>query len=313
MPRWAARASTLQERFECWFSGRFAAYGAILLVALGAHGLLLLNDGIYFDGWIFYTYLVEQRWDLLGEYFTRQSLPQMILLFRLLALFPAFNIVYKFLAFLALLSSAIFVYEIAQRLAWTGRGENLAIALLALAYPAYQYALEISHLWNLLPYAVFMGGWLLALQATGRTGRQHWLWRMAALLCLLFSFLNTALLVYYAGFLLLFALHVCRGAGWSGRQCPGHFARRYPEFLLLPPLYWLVMRLVWPPGGVFADYNQIRPALLLGPAGWLTFLRVTTLEHLGYALSLVRPGLLPPLVPPSRTRARRVQRRSCAT
>ncbi len=47
----------------------------LLLSALVVHGLLLLNDGVYWDGWLPYDSLMKKRWDLMYLWFSQAGLP----------------------------------------------------------------------------------------------------------------------------------------------------------------------------------------------------------------------------------------------
>jgi hypothetical protein len=253
------------------------------------HGLLLLYDGVYSDGWLFYTYLSEGRWDLLANFFVKQGHPHTTYLYRLLALFPDFLLAHRLLAFGSLLASGWLTYGLLQKLNWFTRGESLLVALWSIGFPAYQYGIEISHLWNLLPYSVFLLGWWLALglDSTERSKEKTGL-RVGALACLAFSFMNPALLVFYFGFWLV----------WSGRIYrqqaihPVQIMRRYPDFLLLPFAYWGLMRLLFPPHGIFVDYNEIDPTRLLDLSGWWQFVEVGVLAQLTRPFTLMPPLLL---------------------
>ncbi|MFO7537087.1 MAG: hypothetical protein R6X32_03405 [Chloroflexota bacterium] len=258
-----------------------------------AHGLLLLYDGIYNDGWLYYTYMSEARWDLLGDLFLKQGIPHTIYLYRLLALFPNFLLAHKLFAFGSLLAIGWLLYGITQKLGWFTRGESLLLALWSVGFPAYQYAQEISHSWNLLPYPLFLLGWWLALHlvepphnsthATRRTGL-----RLGALVCLALSFTNPALLVFYFGFWLV----------WIGRIYIQHptnlfsIVGRTPDFLLLPFLYWGLMRLFFPPHGLFADYNEISLANLLNINAWWQFTNLGVVGQLARLFELIPVPLL---------------------
>jgi len=221
-------------------------YLILLLATFLLHGLLLLNDGIYVDGWLYYVNLSEQRWALLSDYFLQQGIPQAVYLYRLLALFPNFIAAHKVVAFLSLLLSGFLIYAIVTELQFTSKYENLVLALFTLAFPGYQFAVEISHLWNLLPYTLFLVGWWLAFRAerASQSGenRLHLLARAGALLVLLISFMNASLLVYYFGFLLFFFICVSYHRNLSWKTMPAQVIRKYPDYMLLPLAYWFVMR-----------------------------------------------------------------------
>jgi hypothetical protein len=267
----------------------FLAYLVLAGYTVLAHGLLLLYDGVYNDGWLYYTYLSEARWDLLGDFFLKQGIPHTIYLYRLLALFPDFLLAHKLFAFGSLLAVGWLLYGLTQKLGWFTRGESVLLAAWSVGFPAYQYAQEISHSWNLLPYPLFLLGWWLALEMNSTQGRKTKAGlRLGALACLALSFVNPALLVFYFGFWLV----------WIGRIYqqqaihPVQSVRRYPDFLLLPFAYWGLMRLLFPPHGIFADYNEINPSLLLDLNGWWQFVEVGVLAQLLRPFTLMSPLFL---------------------
>lgn len=248
----------------------------LLIAALSVHGLLLLNDGVYVDGWLFSTYFTEGRWDLLLEFFAKQGIPHAAYLYSVLNLFPDFLLAFKIIAFVCLLFAAVFTYAIARELQLFSKYEGLMLALLTLAYPSYQFAVEISHLWNLLPATIFLAAWLLALraerwQANGHTAK-HVFFRMSGLLLLVLSFMNASLLTYYFGFLFVYLVHSSRQQHLTRDEIPRHLVSRL-DFLLLPIVYWLLARLFFPSHGVFADYNVIDSSAIIVPASWWQFLQ----------------------------------------
>jgi hypothetical protein len=268
--------------------------GAALLL----HGLLLLNDGLYVDGWLYYVYLSEPRWDLLAELLAQQGIPQVLLLFRLLSLFPDFLFAYKVIAFLSILISGWCVYAIAGELGYTGEFENLFLAVFTMSFPAYQYAVEISHLWNIVPYALFFAGWFLALRALraardGATTR-HLVLHIGALLLLAASFMNGSLLVYYGGFLILYLIHLSRIKAQPLPAFVIHAITRHPDFVLLPFAFWLVTTLTLSREGVFASYNQFSPASLFAFGAWWQYLRDGVLVQFARSVRLV--PMLPALI-----------------
>jgi hypothetical protein len=47
----------------------------IILVALLAHGLVLLNDGVYWDGWVFSGLQADGDWDTVRDYWQGYGVP----------------------------------------------------------------------------------------------------------------------------------------------------------------------------------------------------------------------------------------------
>jgi hypothetical protein len=169
-------------------------YLLLFAIALLTHGLLFLHDGVHVDGWLFRTYIVEERWDLLADFFIKQGLPQTTYLYRFIGLFPNYILAHCLLAFGSLLAASWFTYALCRQTSLLSRYESLLVALFSFTFPAYQFAVEISHLWKLLPYALFLGGWLLVWRAEGELdGAKRPItvvWRVAGAFCLLLSFMN---------------------------------------------------------------------------------------------------------------------------
>ena len=95
-------------------------YFLIAAVALLCHGLLLLNDGTYWDDWLLKSYLVESNWDALHDMATEMGLPILAHFFWTLTLTGLLGF-YKFIAFLSILFSAFLVYRLALQFNWFTR------------------------------------------------------------------------------------------------------------------------------------------------------------------------------------------------
>jgi hypothetical protein len=273
---------------------RLRPHVAYLILAgytLLAHGLLLLNDGLYVDGWLYDAYIREGRWELLTALAGQQGQPQTAALYFLLGQLPNPILAHRLLALSAIYLSGCFIYATGRATGCLSRPESLLLAQLSIAYPGYQYAVEISHIWNLLPYCLFLGGWWLVWRG-GRAAGGGRAIRPAAAALFLLSFTHPGLLLYFYG---LYGLWLLRpGPGQQplpGRRLLAQLGRR-PELPLLPPLYWLAMRLLVPPGGVFADYNQLSGRLLASAASWQAFVETAVFGQLGRLFDLLPAWLI---------------------
>ena len=255
-------------------------YLLLVLSTFLLHGLLLLNDGIYVDGWLYWSYLSARRWDLLFSLSAQQGVPQTASLYRALALFPDFILAHKLLAFSCLLLSALLIYRLARELQLLTRQESFFLALFTLAFPAYQFGLEISHIWNLLPYTLFLGGWLLALRAEQYCPerRERCLaYRLLALLAFLFCFMNPSLLAYYQR----------RNDQLTAVQAIRRLLRQRLALVVLPLVYWATMRVAFPPHGVFVDYNELALSNLARGGIWWEFVGTGIVDQFTKSLSLI--------------------------
>ena len=243
------------------------ATAVILLYSLLTHGFLFLYSGVYSDGWLFYTYLSEGRLDLLYDFFLKQGHPQTALLYWPLSWTSHFLPLHRLLAFASLAAVGLLTYAIGRELDILAPFESLLAALFVVGFPAYQYAMEISHLWNLLPYPIFLAGWLLTLRAAHPERPRQGYARPLALLCFVIGFTNPALLVFHFGLLPLWLYQLSRTRGWAFWRP----ALRYPDVWLTPFLYWLLNGLLLPPHGIFADYNRPSLGNAFDPAIWREF------------------------------------------
>ncbi len=108
-------------------------YGLLIALAVVAHGLLLLNDGIYWDDWYLYTALQQHNWPaiaLLGQ----RGIPTDPFLYWIIG-YGGRVFAFKLVKFVAYTLVALLIYETCLASRRLRRGAALAIAALALTYP----------------------------------------------------------------------------------------------------------------------------------------------------------------------------------
>jgi hypothetical protein len=228
-------------------------YTLIILVGFVAHGLLLLNDAAYWDGWLIYAAKFLDRWELTyGIYADRGGLPLYTFFHWLLYQSPAFIFGYKLTAFLFILFSAVFIYKITCKLL-DDRRIALFLSLLALTYPANQAVVELIVIPYLLSYFLFWLGSLLMVKATFEKPANPLLVHIAALLCLLLSFRMYSLLVYAYGLLAVLFLvwHWKQGTGLG--ESLTSFLRTFAAYISLPILFWFGNAWFFPPSGPYVN------------------------------------------------------------
>lgn len=239
---------------------RLWPYFAIGLVALLGHGLLLVNDGTYFDDWMLKPLLAEGNWSGLHQWFSEMGLP----------LFPYFywgvklaGGQYQVAAFLTKFFSAVLIYKICLRFNWVNRYEALGIALLNLAYPAYQVAVTYCNLIYEFYYCLFLlAAWLLLRsEQTGGSEGPGLPSRLASLFLFFIAFNLNSLLVFYFPFLLLLFLHLKQARTLSWSAAAKTLPPRRIDFILLPFVYWTGKKLLFPTHGQYEGYNAINLSL----------------------------------------------------
>lgn len=237
---------------------RLWPYLAIVLAALLGHGLLLFNDGTYWDDWLMKSQLATGTWSAQYDWAAQMGLPVFAYFFWGLKLAGLLGN-YKAVAFLSLFTSAILVYKICLRFAWVNRIEALGIALLSLVYPAYQTTVALSTLQYEVFYCLFLiAAWLLL--RSEQTAGPKWpalAMRLTTLLLFFLAFNVNSLLVFYFPFLLLVFLSIRQARGLSWSEAVKTLPLRRLDFILLPFAYWGSKKVFFPTHGLYAHYNAI--------------------------------------------------------
>lgn len=252
-------------------------YFLIALAALLSHGLLLLNDGTYFDDWILKPLLIDGNWNELQNWFSEMGLPVSPYFYWAMHQTGDY---YKIAVLLTKFFTAVLVYKICLRLVWVNRYEALGIALLNLVYPAYQVATTFCNLIYEFYYLLFLlAAWLLlrAEPLKGWNG-QGLLARLPPLLLFFISFNLNSLLVFYFPFLLLLFLHLKQAHQFSWSAAARTLLPRHADFILLPFVYWAGKKLLFPTHGLYESYNTIKFSLSVLASHILDFI-----ETAGYA------------------------------
>lgn len=247
-------------------------HAIIAVVALIVQGPILLMDGIYWDGWLIYTYLAEKNWNNIIAMFIESGSPTTLYLHWFMGYLPNIILGYRLLAFVSIACSGLLVYLIGNEIKWVNSTENLWIALLSLAYPANQVAFEVINAPSVFYLCLFYSACLLALRAERVVGFGHYGLRASAVLLFLISFTVNSLLVFYFGFLLLLVLVVRRLQSRSLREIITRFLPHHLDYILLPFLYWIAKDIFFPPYGQYAYYNQFQLSIDLLIANTRAFL-----------------------------------------
>jgi len=241
------------------------AYMIIIFVALMTHGLLLLNDGHYVDGWLIYTELVDGDWDTLSLWLIQAGLPGHLYFYWLMDYLPGVIFKFRLVAFLSILLTAVLVYKICDESKLTSRWESLFIALISLTYPAFQASVITPITANLVFYFLFILAVFLAVWSERVCGIARHSLRGCSVVLFFLSFSINSLLVFYFGFLFFLLVYEQRLMQWTFGQAFLQFLTRRMDFLLLPFAFWVVKEFFFPRYGDYVDYNrfQFSPAALI--------------------------------------------------
>lgn len=231
-------------------------YLLIGFISLIVHGLLLFNDGIYWDDWLSITTLKDKNWSVIRAAGLERGVPFDSYFIWFFSRFQNIEFAQSLFAFLFILLASVLVYAICNQVGVLTRTDSLWIALIHLVYPAFQTRVLLSTTNYLFYYMLFLGGVFLALKSQDRDSIWRFGLRIGAYCLFLISFSLSSLLVFYFGFLLLFVLYTRQVKAFSKREMLTRFLPRNLDFLLLPFLFWFAKEIIFPRYGLYTNYNQ---------------------------------------------------------
>lgn len=221
-----------------------------------AHGLLLFNQGVFWDDWLVKGFLDDGNWHLLRDMTSELGLPILAYFFGALK-FLGLSDYYKTIALCLIFCSTIIIYKIGLQVGWISQMEALAIALVSAVYPAFQTAVLLTTLHYQFFYCIFLLAVLLVLisekQETAEQSGSGLRW--LALLLFFISFNLNSLLVFYGPFLALLFLHskYIRRLSWHALAKFIFTHRAY--FVWAPIVYWSAKKILFPTHGLYKNYN----------------------------------------------------------
>jgi hypothetical protein len=251
---------------------RLFPFAALGLLCLYCHGLLLTNDGLYWDGWYVFDWVKNRNWPVLHLFYDSLGLPFFELIYRVFACAPTLIAAFMWATVLSFFASGVLTYRLGIELASLTRAEALAVALLSVGIPLFTAAQDFIMFPFIFTHSLFLfAAWLVS-KAIPSSGPRQWILRFFAVVAFVLSFSNAALLVYYGGFYILFFFSYYRRHSHSSLVAAAwRFAARFPELLLLPPLTWYARSVLTPQYGWYERYNQ--PLLNQVPTNLGSFFR----------------------------------------
>lgn len=233
---------------------RWVDYLIIVLVGLVTHGLLLLNDGVYWDGWILYFKLVKGT--SLAQWFVEAGRPFEFCFHWIMGHFPGFIFEYKLVSFLSIIFIAVLIYEICRKFKQVSRTESLLISVIVLTYPVLHVGVEMTITAYLFFYMLFCLAAFLVFKSKETTGIIHYVWRVLSLIIFFVSFSLYSLLVFFFGFILLLMLYERHYRGFSLRQIVTLFLPRHLDYISLPFLFWILNKRFFPLSKFYAEFSD---------------------------------------------------------
>lgn len=260
------------------------------ILLLAAHAPLMLNDGVFMDGWLQikqspnYVVNLDFLWHGAGH-------PVFYFYYSIANLSGAPVLVMKIMALAGMLLGAVSLSLAATRARLLDPMEAIGFSLIVWTYPGYQMWADKALAVYVFSFGLFLfGTWLLMLAFDARGGR-HVVFRIAAALAFFLSFALNSLMMLYV--FVMFGLLVAVWRADDGEGAPlrrvvlsaWRCAAGYPEFVALPLIYWGVLNIWFKRIGAYASYYGIHlPMFSDLRNGWDAFFQ------LGYMNILARAG-----------------------
>lgn len=236
------------------FSWRSLA--TLTALALAANALNALNDGIFWDGWLIYRAFTSGHPELFRLALEESGLPQVYWLHWLVWQSPNPIWLYKTAGFIALSAATPLAYlAMCLTRVISARTAVIAAAVMAVC-SSFQVGFELIMFQYVVCYCLFWAATCLMVWSTPLEGPGRPAARVASLVLFFASFTIESLLVFYA-VPCLWLLY--RGLKQSQSLMPAVAltVRRHPDYLVLPPLYWVLTRTLLPRTGMYAEYNKV--------------------------------------------------------
>jgi hypothetical protein len=232
--------------------------GLILGYGFLAHGVVLLNDGLYWDGWMVDLWQQYHDRKSMRRFYWEVGMPNLYFEHRIMGRLPRRQVAYRVISLASILITAIFVFLTAVHTNAFNPLQATAISLLLLSYPAYAVAFDgIVSLQYTFKIAIFYAGCFLVTTSIGQPTLAGNIGFLASLILFVVSFTANSTLVFFWGFLLLYAWLVRTGSA------DGFGTYEYVKvtvMAVLPFAYWVTKETWFPRHGYYKNYNKIRLA-----------------------------------------------------
>ena len=227
------------------FLSRHQDLFVIIILVTIARGLMLLNDGLFWDDWTLYK--VDDGF--LFDHFLQAGSPLKGIMW---VLFNDHPIVNRFITFFSFLASVILLYKILSTIKEITSLDRLILVLLYALFPLNNAMIAMSLTPHMVCHFLFyLGAYVLVRFIEDKRKKAY---QLGALLCFFISFQIDSFLMFYAMPFCLIMYHekIFQGFPQSLKRL-----RPYWSFIILPFFYWVVKQTLLKPYGYFEGYNEI--------------------------------------------------------
>ena len=222
-----------------------------------AHGLGLLNSGIFWDDWLWHSSTAAY----VTKALTELGSPWGAVYFNYMVTLEHSILVFRTITFFSFYLSALALYSILKTIREISSDERMLITLFFAIFPCNLLRIATCISWYGICYFMFfLAFWLLKRHLV--TGGIHY--RLLALTTFFISFTTNSLLVFYI-LPLLYILYMRKLFSVQFRSLLAMIPR-YLDFLLLPIVFWMIKKLFFPSYGFYQGYNSLSIGnMLLSP------------------------------------------------
>jgi hypothetical protein len=267
----------------------FCALVVLSTLLLVAHAPLFLNDGVVMDDWLVLKLRPDYPIDL-SFLVHGAGHPIFFGYYSIANMTGAPVAVMVIMTIFAILAGAICLALAALRSGLLSRTEAIGVALLVWTYPGYQVWSGKANAVYVFSFGLFfVATWLLTLAFDAKALR-HAVLRIAAALVFFLSFALNSLMALYVFAMLGLFIAVWRA---NGREQDSvrrlvlsawRSAAGYPEFVVLPLVYWGALNIWFKRIGAYASYYEIHlPTFSELRSGWNAFFQMGCMNVLARA------------------------------
>jgi len=252
-----------------------------ILVAI-THGILIINDGVYYDAWVYHVHLTLQESNPLAVFNVFES-GKMILSWLVYSIFYSLaytNFAFKFSTFLALLVISCSVLGVLNLILPFQKLFNQAVAVFTVVYPANLILMDYATEIYIFSLALFGVASYISLKLHLYSYHPMWLLsigRMIVIILFLLSYSTGSLLVFQYVFVLVELGIVASKLG--RRYISGkYFIVSFLFLCLLPLIYWYFTRIYWRSTGWLSIYNNPTLELAFSLHIWMAALHTVLIK-----------------------------------
>lgn len=230
---------------------------SLALLGVVAHGLLLVNDGIFLDDWFLWLQIFENDWAGFEKFWRDLGHRHLIPFYDLMYSSSTALLLQGFLQAASLVLMALSLFVIYTRTLHLPPMAAWFAAALALTYPFFWISVHHLTMHYVVSMGLFCFGWALVLN-----WKAHRAVKAPVVILLLGVSMYTynSLFAFYFGFVALawYGTLVQEGRLQSplvSTLLP--FARRWWPLLVFPFVVYVMKRKLSPPGGFNQNYNEL--------------------------------------------------------